>query len=517
MRHLPVYKITDSSLCLEAAAIDIDSLNGRPLFRNLYLKMGYDKVAVIGRNGVGKSTLLNVLAGNDTPKRGTVTICQHTMVVPQVVTTVPWKHRTMDLHNQHTDISRHDLAVEVKNAGLRAFDIFEKETDLSPGEVRKCNLLYAKLYRPNLLFLDEPSHDLDQDGINWLKDWISTWENGLVLVSHERSILRLFTQFFIVQESGCRHFSGSFDDLMENLEREDIEKQKRYIHGLNVLMEREQHHAKVCRRRRRKKNVGRLREEARMPTKAQLKGNKGYAQTSQGKAEKIRNNRISASRTLVKAARRSLSVDLPLKVFFQDLPTPTKEVIQLSKAAVSINGRSLFTDINLKIRRNRIALTGPNGSGKTTLLNTMLLAHPLSSGTVTADLSKIGIIDQGATNWISNDSLLSRLTDSMNSVSPGALMELIIAHKFPLALAERPMASLSPGERTRAALMCLFQRSPAVEVILLDEPTFALDFIGISALTSALKSWPGGLVIVSHDRELLTAIGIEKEIKLGTA
>ena len=94
---------------------------------------------------------------------------------------------------------------------------------------------------------------------------------------------------------------------------------------------------------------------------------------------------------------------------------------------------------------------------------------------------------------------------------------LLVAHKFPLGLAERPLRSLSPGERTRAALICLFQRSPAVELLVLDEPTFSLDLVGQRALTNALKAWPGGLLVASHDRAFLAAIDATTLLELPLA
>jgi ATPase subunit of ABC transporter with duplicated ATPase domains len=90
----------------------------------------------------------------------------------------------------------------------------------------------------------------------------------------------------------------------------------------------------------------------------------------------------------------------------------------------------------------------------------------------------------------------------------------LVAHRFPLALAERPLASLSPGERARAALVALFRRAPAVEVLVLDEPTFGLDLVGQRAMTEALAAWPGGLVVASHDRAFLSAIGFDRVLEL---
>jgi ATPase subunit of ABC transporter with duplicated ATPase domains len=174
----------------------------------------------------------------------------------------------------------------------------------------------------------------------------------------------------------------------------------------------------------------------------------------------------------------------------------------------------LFSDISLHQQRERLAITGPNGAGKTTLLKIMLKEIFPASGCVSTNLAKIGYIAQSGANWMLDESLVSYLSFHSDIDSPEAIFEQVIAHKFPLALAERPMRSLSPGERIRAVLICLFQRSPAIELLMLDEPTNSLDIVGRNALINVLKSWPGGLVIVSHDSDFLEKIGIHKTIDL---
>ena len=112
------------------------------------------------------------------------------------------------------------------------------------------------------------------------------------------------------------------------------------------------------------------------------------------------------------------------------------------------------------------------------------------------------------------DSLLDCLRVADPSGAAEDLAKILVAHKFPLALAERPLRSLSPGERARAALICLFRRRPAVELLVLDEPTYSLDLVGQRAMTSALRAWRGGLVVASHDRAFLSAIGTDAVIDL---
>ena len=187
-------------------------------------------------------------------------------------------------------------------------------------------------------------------------------------------------------------------------------------------------------------------------------------------------------------------------------------MITLQGISASAGGRRLFEALDLRLGRERIAVVGPNGAGKSTLLQIMLGQRRPEHGIARAELSKIGSIEQGGRNWLLDESLRSHLLGL--GVSSDDSAHLLVSHRFPLALAERPLRSLSPGERARAALIALFARSPTVEVLVLDEPTFSLDLVGLRALTQALKSWTGGLVVASHDRAFLDELGVDRTITL---
>ena len=160
-------------------------------------------------------------------------------------------------------------------------------------------------------------------------------------------------------------------------------------------------------------------------------------------------------------------------------------------------------------------IVGRNGVGKTTLLLMLAGRRQPEQGRVVGDLSRIGLIEQGAANWESDRGLIGNLQTACDATLE-EVAKILVGHRFPLALAERPLESLSPGERVRAALICLYHRSPVIELlVLLDEPTVGLDFVGLGALRDALKSWPGALVVVSHDRDFIESIDVCREIRLG--
>jgi ATPase subunit of ABC transporter with duplicated ATPase domains len=213
------------------------------------------------------------------------------------------------------------------------------------------------------------------------------------------------------------------------------------------------------------------------------------------------------------ASRRALDVKLALELPVPVLPpAPDQPLLILRGVSANVAGRALFEGLDLTVSRNRVALVGPNGAGKTTLVEIVTRQRRPDSGFAHSDLSRIGYIAQGGGNWLLDCSLREHLLEL--SIPDADAARILVTHRFPLALAERPLRSLSPGERARAALIALFSRTPAVEVLVVDEPTFSLDLVGQRALEEVLRLWPGGLVVASHDREFLAGLGIEQTIEL---
>ncbi|MGE0490107.1 MAG: hypothetical protein AB7S38_12945 [Vulcanimicrobiota bacterium] len=418
-------------------AHDLTIKNGsRVLFDGLNLALGQERAALVGRNGVGKSTLLRALAESSQ-------VVRHTQpyLVPQLL----------------------------------------PPAQASGGESRRRALEAARQAQPALLLLDEPTQDLDQPGIEWLRGWLADYPGGLLVASHEPELLSDFSHFFLVSEAGCELYSGPFEGMLEQLEARHRASQERYLRQLRQLESQEERSLYLARRRARKKQYGRARELDRATPKATLNTKRDQAQDNHARSKRVREARLAAIRQQTRAARRSLRVDLPLV-----LPPPA----QFEDPAPVI--RLDTPQLALRLAHDRVAVTGPNGSGKTTLLELMAQS---------ADSSRVGVVAQGGSNWMREECLLDQL---------GA--ESLAAHQFPLALARRPLRSLSPGERARAALIWLYHSS--VSMLILDEPSYSLDLLGQRALAQALQAWPGGLVVASHDRTLLAAVDFDWELAL---
>ncbi|MDQ2642621.1 MAG: ATP-binding cassette domain-containing protein [Myxococcota bacterium] len=459
---------------IELTDVTVRTASGRALFEGLNLQMDHEHVALVGRNGVGKSTLLSLIAGEETESSGRLRVRSKPHYVPQ---------------------------------------LDEGSEPLSRGELRRLALEAARTSRAEILLLDEPTLHLDDRAVAWLRAWLAEYPGGVIVASHDRRLLRDLRHFLVLREAGGQYFGGSLDELERHLEHDHRAHEQRYARDLQRLAEREADIAQIARRRDRKKRSGRTRELDRCTPRIRLNQKRGQAQVYQGRLAQIRQQRLDALRDWTAASRRALSVDLDLELTLPALPpASSKPLVSLRGVTARTFERAIFRDLDLGLNRERVAVVGPNGAGKTTLLEIVTRQRKPDSGSVRADLSRIGYIAQGGSNWLLDCSLHEHLRGL--SLSDAEVARILVTHRFPLALAERPLRSLSPGERARAALIALFSRPNALELLVLDEPTFSLDLVGLRALRAALCKWPGGLLIASHDREFLAELGIEQTLEL---
>lgn len=359
----------------------------RLLFRELTLDLGYDRVVLIGRNGVGKSTLLSLLSGESRPKHGTVTQRGDVCLVPQLLSLGPQ----------------------------------------SPGERRKEHLEQACSSGADLLLLDEPTQDLDDSTVGWLRAWLADWDRGLMVATHDRRLLKDFQHFFVMAESGCRYLSGTFEHLENELEKEFQAQEVRYLKRLNHLTKIEEHTLQSARRRKRKQQYGRVREIDRATSRARLNQKRDQAQVSHGRINSLREERMDEVRDWTRSARRSLKVDLPLELQMPNLSTTSTGPSVVAQGLSSMRGeRCLFRDFDLELGRERIAVTGPNGAGKTTLLKVLCGDLKPDAGTVWVDPSRLGVVEQGGANWRLDISLIDYLARTKD---PEEVGQSLVAQK----------------------------------------------------------------------------------------
>jgi ATPase subunit of ABC transporter with duplicated ATPase domains len=443
------------------------------------------RIGVVGPNGIGKSTLLRILAGLEGADSGRIVRRPATLTVGYLPQEVRAGGETVGayLSRRSGETEAWRLEAACRDVGLEVG--LERElAALSGGEAARVALASIVLARHDVLLLDEPTNDLDFAGIDLLERFISGSDAGIVVVSHDRAFLDRTVERVVELDEGtrsAREYAGGFAEY-ERLRR--IELERRYA------------------------AYGRF-DERRRDLEDALRRRQGQA-TSAGKGASRRLKKALSQRT--RAVERRLDtlerVEKPWEPWDLRLAlSPSSrggDVAARLDAAVVERGSFRLGPIDLELGAGeRVAVTGPNGSGKSTLLRALLGRLPLAGGDRHLGPSTVvGELEQ-TRDAFGTETLVEGFS-SLAGVTPAEARTLLA--KFGLGADDvlRPAASLSPGERTRAGIALVAARG--VNLLVLDEPTNHLDLPAIDELERALETYTGTLVVVSHDRRFLEAV-----------
>jgi ATPase subunit of ABC transporter with duplicated ATPase domains len=506
------------------------------------------RVGIVGPNGVGKTTLLRAIAGQVPLERGTISFAPPTSTVgylsqePQRVagedvraylgrrTGVTAAQTALDASTQaladggpdaadrySADFERWmalgaaDLDARIgevwADLGLSARLLDESMTVLSGGEAARASLAALLLSRYDVFLLDEPTNDLDHDGLARLEAFVTSQQAPIILVSHDRTFLaNTVTHVVEIDEfsRAASTFAGGWQAYVD--EREAARR-----HAWEAF---EEYDTK------RKTLAGRAQREREWATQGLSKAKKDTSERDKFiRAYKVNQTEQLAGKAArtEKAIGRLESVDKPREPWQLNLSIATAErggdvAFRLEGAVVR---RPSFTlgPIDLEIGGGeRVALVGANGSGKTTLLNVLLGRQPLDEGERWQGPGVVvGELEQVRGQLRDSDSLLEAFMKATGMTVPDARTLLA---KFGLVAdhVTRPTGSLSPGERTRAVLGLLMVNGS--NCLVLDEPTNHLDLPAIEQLEQALDTFPGTVLLVTHDRSMLDRTRVTRTIRL---
>jgi ATPase subunit of ABC transporter with duplicated ATPase domains len=503
-----------------------------------------DVIGLVGVNGAGKSTLLRQLAGLVAPETGSVTVTPVSAAVgylaqeperePGETVSAFLARRTgvaqalLDMDAAAERLSagepdaddRYALALErwldlggadfddrvgavAADVGLQSFlaggGLDAQMTSLSGGEAARAALAALLLSRFDVYLLDEPTNDLDLDGLERLEQFVVGQRSGLVIVSHDREFLSRTTTSILeldLAQQRVTLFGGGYDAYLAEREvarRHAREAYEDYAERRDTLGER-------ARTQRNWMEHG-VRNARRKATDNDKLGRKFRAENSEKQAAKARQTERMIERLDEVAEPRK---EWELRMVIAAAPRSGAIVGVLDQAVVRRGGFT-FGPVSAQIDwADRVVITGANGSGKTTLLGALLGRVPLDEGGAWLGSGVVvGEVDQARALFTEGTVISSfeRLTPELVTADIRTLLA-----KFGLRSAhvDRPAASLSPGERTRAALALL--QSRGVNLLVLDEPTNHLDLPAIEQLESALESFDGTVILVTHDRRLLSTV-----------
>ncbi|KTS03326.1 ABC-F family ATP-binding cassette domain-containing protein [Microbacterium testaceum] len=518
----------------------------RTLFEGVDLTVAPgDVVGVVGANGAGKSTLLRLLAGVDEPQGGSISLApadafvgwlpqEHERVAGETVTQYIARRtgcaeatREMDATaaalGDPTVVGADDAYATALERWLAsgAADLDERMpqvladlgldvgpdaemTGLSGGQAARVGLAALLLSRFDIALLDEPTNDLDLDGLERLETFVRGLRGGVVLVSHDREFLaRSVTRVLELDlaQNSHRVYGGGYDAYLEEratLRRQAREKYEEYADTKADLVAR-------ARTQREWSSQGVRNAMKKSPDNDKIR-RKAATESSEKQAQKVRQMESRIARLEeVEEPRKEWQLEFTIG----SAPRSSSVVSTLS-GAVFRQGDFTLGPVSLQVNAGeRIGITGPNGAGKSTLLRGILGRQAPDDGTASLGASvEIGEIDQARSLLVGERPLAETFEGFVPEMNSGEVRTLLAKFGLKADHVMRPVDGLSPGERTRAGLALLQARG--VNVLVLDEPTNHLDLPAIEQLEQALESYTGTLLLVTHDRRMLSAVETDR-------
>ena len=442
----------------------------------------HERVAVIGRNGTGKSTLLKVVSGELAPDAGTVWR-QPALKVARLEQDVPLSSsRTVfevvaEGHTHHLDedeawLREHDVDLVLSRLRLPPDAVVDT---LSGGWRRRVLLARALVGQPDLLLLDEPTNHLDIDSIAWLEGFLSGYRGALLFVTHDRALLRRLASRIVELDRGrLTSWPGDYATYL-----------RRKAEALaNEAAEQDRFDKKLAE------------EEAWL-----RQGIKARRTRNEGRVRALMSMRDERAR------RREQPGNIRLALEQVQADASGRMVFEATAVTKAYGDRVVVRDFTARIMRgDRVGLIGPNGSGKTTLLRLLLGETKPDGGDVRHGANvQIAYYDQQREQLDPARTVFDTIGEGNDTVTANGRTRHVNAYLsdflFPRERAQSPVGALSGGERNRLLLARLFTR-PA-NVLVLDEPTNDLDLETLELLEAELVEWPGTLLLVSHDRAFL--------------
>lgn len=511
--------------------------DGQSLFSNLDLSFGPGRTGLVGRNGVGKTTLFRLITGELAPSSGTISVTGrvgvlHQEVQPKLDETIAdlfgvraglaLLQRAIAGKADADELAEADWTLEARldEALARLSLAASPETplaSLSGGQRTRAALAALLFDAPDLILLDEPTNNLDADGRAAVAQMLAGWRGAAIVTSHDRALLETMDAIVELTGLGATTYGGNWSHYHERKALELASAQ----HDLDVADRQVRDAARaaqIARERQDRRDAGGRKKAAKgdMP-KILMGGLKRRAEETAGGLDRLAERQADEASERAREARSRIEVLTPFAVKIASSNLPSGKVVL--RASGLTGGydpeQPIIRDFSLDIiGPERVAITGGNGVGKTTLIKLLSGSLTPQAGSVQIG-GPIALLDQQVALLDRKHSILENFQRLNPQSSVNDCRALLAAFKFRNDAALQIVGTLSGGEMLRAGLACALGGSVPPMLLVLDEPTNHLDIGSIEVVEAGLRAYDGALLVISHDRAFLDNIGITREVALG--
>lgn len=527
--------MTHPQICFHSMSFKLES--ERLLLDKLNLSISKYKIGLVGNNGVGKSTLLKLIAGQLPPSSGTIQVVGKIAFMQQnpsyhpdwsVAQLLDYEEKLNALKSIEEgstnidDFSTLNDEWDIKEKFHKVLTIFglEKLTPnlklkfLSGGEVTKIFLTKTFSSDADFLLLDEPTNHLDKEARLKLYHLIEKWQGGLIIASHDRTLLNLMEEMIEISSLGVRRFGGNYEAFHTQKEFLSNAKQQQLLAAKQLLAKANRSIQSTKEKHEQRQAKGRnLRKRGDQP-KMLLDAMENRSTAQQGSLLIRHNRMLNQAQEKLQLAKEQVEITEAIHAALPKTYVPNgKLILNIDELSFSYPNNAIIDRFNLNIQgAERIALAGPNGSGKTTLIKLILNELQPVNGKIHLGTERVHYLDQNANllnpTFSILDNFLKLNPDAKENDAYAALARFL----FKNISAHKIVKDLSGGEKLRALLACILEASNPPQLLILDEPTNHLDIHSIEGIECALNNYQGALIVISHDQAFLKAIGIERSI-----
>jgi len=505
--------------------------DGSPALAGISGTFGPGKTGLVGTNGSGKSTLLRLVAGTLTPTDGSIITEGDVGYLPQTLTLqngatmmelLGIKDKVSALRAiesgdaavEHFDVLGDDWDIEtradeaLREIGLSGIGLDRRVGELSGGEAMLAAISGLRVQRTPITLLDEPTNNLDRGARSALGHLVADWPGSLVVVSHDLALLELMDSTAELYAGGLTVFGGPYSEWHAYLEEQQAAAvQATRAAGQLVKKEKRQQQeaeSKLAQRAR----TGQRSYDSKKGSKILMNQRASDAQVSAGKMRSGMDSKVQVAKEALDAAAARVREDERISLNLPDPEVPRNRRI----AELWGTNRSFVVQ-----GPEKVAIIGPNGAGKTTLLERLLGSLPCSRGEAGGSLltDRAGYLRQRLDGLREDATTLENVQDAAPEVPPGDIRNQLARFLLRGDSVNRPVPTLSGGERFRVSLARLLFADPPAQVLILDEPTNNLDIRSVDQLVESLAAYRGAVIVVSHDDGFLDRLDLDLILSLG--